>query len=188
MGRELPRNRAASPRCSRQRRAYVHDLHSILANDFFAFQVKDGHSKAYSLTLQNREIIGAGYIRGLYETDDKTIFVRQLLQLYHRAQEWGYSPGLSFEYVSALTDRVVIACDQDLLQEIQLVNDDILENELNDEKKGQFLNIDSRLNEYIRQKNIPYDFERYGQISFKTHFAQPTSRGVIIPCSYLIPE
>ena len=24
MGRELPRNRAASPRCSRQRRAYVH--------------------------------------------------------------------------------------------------------------------------------------------------------------------
>ncbi|MEY0728899.1 hypothetical protein AB7254_17010 [Providencia rettgeri] len=165
------------------------DLHSILANDFFSFQVQDGHAMTLSLTLKNREIIGAGYIGGLYETDDKTVFIRQLLQLYHRSQEWGYSPGLSFEYVSALSEWVVIACDQDLLHKIQLVNDDFLENKLNETREDVRLTyIDTKFNQIMSKMDIPYDVLNYRDFSFKTHFAQPTSRGVIIPCTYLIPE
>ncbi|MDT0271127.1 hypothetical protein RM844_33140, partial [Streptomyces sp. DSM 44915] len=117
------------------------------------------------------------------------VFIRQLLQLYHRSQEWGYSPGLSFEYVSALSEWVVIACDQDLLHKIQLVNDDFLENKLNETREDVRLTyIDTKFNQIMSKMDIPYDVLNYRDFSFKTHFAQPTSRGVIIPCTYLIPE
>lgn len=167
------------------------NLHSILANDFFAFRFQYGHTMTFSLTLKNREIIGAGYIGGLYETDDKTVFIRQLLQLYHRAQEWGYSPGLSFDFVSALSDGVLIACDQDLLHEIRLVYNDITEKELEQiyaYEDARLTYINMKINQLMREMDIPYDSQRYRAFSFKTHFAQLTSRGVIIPCSYLIPE
>lgn len=116
-------------------------------------------------------------------------FFTVILQWYHILVNAGYDPDFNSNFILENSQLFNIFCPADLIQDCDWYQRYWFSSyPLNDEIVDQFSDIDQRLNEYIRQQNIPYDFERYGEISLLTHIFSLNENGLVVPNAYFNSE
>lgn len=118
-------------------------------------------------------------------TKSKKIFLSVILDWYHALIKMGYDIDLNRHFIVENFQHLNVLCPQNLIQycvAYQQYWNSLLP--LNAEIEDQFTLVDQRLNEYIRVEKIPYDTERYGPISLKTHIVRFNKNGLVIPSAY----
>lgn len=119
----------------------------------------------------------------------RVAFFTVILQWYNTLINMGYEIDFSRDFVFDNSLLLNVSCPADLIQDCDWYQRYWHSSyPLNDEIVGQFSDIDQRLNEYIRQQNIPYDFERYGDISLRTHVIRLNETGLVVPNAYFNSE
>ncbi|WP_369310556.1 hypothetical protein [Providencia rettgeri] len=115
----------------------------------------------------------------------KVAFFTVILQWYHTLVNIGYDIDFNSHFVFENSLLLNVSCSADLIQDCDWYQRYWHSSyPLNAEIEGQFSDIDQRLNEHIRQENIPYDFERYGEISLRTHIFSLNQNGLVVPNAY----
>lgn len=117
-------------------------------------------------------------------------FFTVILEWYHTLINIGYDIDINRNFFTENAQLFNIFCPPDLIKNCvsyqQYWNSSL---PLNTEIEANFLRIDQSLNIHIRQvENPPYNVERYGPISLKTHIVQFNQNGLIIPNAYFISE
>ncbi|WP_336844960.1 hypothetical protein [Providencia rettgeri] len=119
----------------------------------------------------------------------RVAFFTVILQWYHTLINMGYEIDFSGDFVFDNSQLLNVSCPADLIQELewyQSTYNSILR--FTDGINVDFAKIDKRLNDYIRQQNIPYDFERFGEISLRTHVIRLNETGLVVPNAYFNSE
>lgn len=119
----------------------------------------------------------------------KFAFFTVILEWYHTLVNLGYNVTLDRDFIFKNSQLFNMSCPPDLTQDyIWYQQYWRSTSPLNANIEAKFSDIDQRLNEYIRQQSIPYDFEHYGNISLRNHIFSLNQNGLIIPNAYLIQK
>lgn len=119
----------------------------------------------------------------------RVAFFTVILQWYHTLVNMGYEIDFSRDFVFDNSQLLNVPCPSDLIQELewyQFTYNSILR--FTDGINDDFAKIDKRLNDYIRQQYFHYDFERFGEISLRTHVIRLNETGLVVPNAYFNSE
>ncbi|MGV2934785.1 hypothetical protein ACIPUA_06985 [Providencia sp. AGC89] len=119
----------------------------------------------------------------------RVAFFTVILQWYHTLINMGYDIYFNRDFIFENSQLLNVLCPSNLIQDCDWYQRyRYSPYQDNDEIEYKFSDIDQRLNDYIRQQNIPYDFERFGEISLRTHVIRLNETGLVVPNAYFNSE
>ncbi|MEI3777125.1 hypothetical protein [Pectobacterium brasiliense] len=157
------------------------------------FRLQKNANETFSATIAAKN---AGWYQGWnfqlpkLALTSRDAFFTVILEWYHTLVNMGYYIDFNRNFVIENAQLFNIFCPPDLIRNCvsyQQYWNSLLP--LNAEIETNFAHIDQSLNEHIRQvENSPYNIERYGPISLKTHIVRFNKNGLVIPNAYFISE